>query len=206
MAAWLRLYTWSEDTPRDCTVYTAEMGRIWSDENKYRCWLRVEIAASQALARAGMVPQAAADAIRDKGAFTVERINQIEAAEVRHDVIAFTTTVAEHVGAGGALAALRPHLDRRGRYRAGAATGGGFGDHSCGHRTLARGVRSAGPRVQAHAGDWADARRACGADHVRAEAAALVRGGAAQPGAVRRCGRRAARRQAEAARLGRLGT
>ena len=74
-----------------------EMGRIWSDENKYRCWLRVEIAASEALARAGMVPQAAAEAIRDKGAFTVERINEIE-AEVRHDVIAFTTAVAEHVG------------------------------------------------------------------------------------------------------------
>ena len=73
------------------------MGRIWSDENKYACWLRVEIAASQALAKAGMVPQAAADAIRDRGAFTVERINEIE-AEVRHDVIAFTTTVAEHVG------------------------------------------------------------------------------------------------------------
>ncbi len=73
------------------------MARIWSDENKYRCWLRVEIAASQALAKAGMVPQEAADAIRDKGAFTVERINEIE-AEVRHDVIAFTTTVAEHVG------------------------------------------------------------------------------------------------------------
>ena len=75
----------------------AEMGRIWSDENKYRCWLQVEIAASQALARAGMVPQEAADAIRDKGNFTVARIDEIE-AEVRHDVIAFTTTVAEYVG------------------------------------------------------------------------------------------------------------
>ncbi len=74
-----------------------EMGRIWSDDNKYRCWLAVEVAASQALARAGMVPQEAADAIRDRGNFTVDRINEIE-AEVRHDVIAFTTTVAEHVG------------------------------------------------------------------------------------------------------------
>jgi adenylosuccinate lyase len=72
------------------------MGRIWSDENKYRCWLTVETAASQALARFGLVPQEAADAIRDKGGFTVERINEIE-AEVRHDVIAFTTTVAEHI-------------------------------------------------------------------------------------------------------------
>jgi len=73
-----------------------ELGRIWSDENKYRCWLAVEIAASQALARAGIVPQSAADIIRDRGSFTVDRINQIE-AEVRHDVIAFTTTVAEHI-------------------------------------------------------------------------------------------------------------
>ena len=74
-----------------------EMGRIWSDENKYRCWLRVEIAASQALAKAGMVPQEAADAIRDKGDFDVARINEVE-AEVRHDVIAFTTAVAEKIG------------------------------------------------------------------------------------------------------------
>src|SRR5580698_10467426 len=74
----------------------AEMGRIWSDANKYQCWLTVEIAASQALAKFGLVPQPAADAIRDRGAFTVDRINEIE-AEVRHDVIAFTTTVAEHI-------------------------------------------------------------------------------------------------------------
>src|SRR5271163_1236729 len=72
------------------------MGRIWSDANKYRCWLTVEIAASQALAKFGLVPHSAADAIRDRGAFTVDRINEIE-SEVRHDVIAFTTTVAEHI-------------------------------------------------------------------------------------------------------------
>ncbi len=74
-----------------------EMARIWSDENKYRCWLQVEVAASQALAAAGIVPQSAADAIRDKADFSVDRINQIE-AEVKHDVIAFTTAVAEHIG------------------------------------------------------------------------------------------------------------
>jgi adenylosuccinate lyase len=73
-----------------------EMGRIWSDANKYQCWLTVEIAASQALAKFGLVPQSAADAIRDRGTFTVDRINEIE-SEVRHDVIAFTTTVAEHI-------------------------------------------------------------------------------------------------------------
>jgi adenylosuccinate lyase len=72
------------------------MGRIWSDENKYLGWLAVEVAASQALARFGLVPQAAADAIAARANFTVARIHEIE-AEVRHDVIAFTTTVAEHI-------------------------------------------------------------------------------------------------------------
>ncbi len=74
-----------------------EMAHIWSDENKFRCWLAVEIAASQVLARSGLVPQAAANAIRDRSNFSVERILEIE-AEVKHDVIAFTTAVAEHIG------------------------------------------------------------------------------------------------------------
>ena len=74
-----------------------EMGRIWSDENKFRTWLDVEIAATETLAEAGIVPQAAATAIREKGGFEVSRIHQIE-AEVKHDVIAFTTAVAEKVG------------------------------------------------------------------------------------------------------------
>jgi len=74
-----------------------EMGAIWSDENKYRCWLTVEQAASDTLAKAGIVPKEAAKAIREKGNFSVARINEIE-AEVRHDVIAFTTAVAEHIG------------------------------------------------------------------------------------------------------------
>jgi len=74
-----------------------EMGRIWSEENKYRCWLTVEIAASEALAEAGIVPAEAARAIREKAKFDVARIQEIE-AEVKHDVIAFTTAVAEHIG------------------------------------------------------------------------------------------------------------
>jgi adenylosuccinate lyase len=81
------------------------MGRIWSDENKYRGWLAVEVAASQALARFGLVPQPAADAIAARGNFTVARIHEIE-AEVRHDVIAFTTTVAEHIDAS-------PHAEEK---------------------------------------------------------------------------------------------
>src|SRR5437588_12121641 len=73
------------------------MGRIWSDENRFRKWLEVEIAASDTLAEAGSVPSEAARAIRERGGFDVERIRQIE-AEVKHDVIAFTTAVAEKIG------------------------------------------------------------------------------------------------------------
>ena len=74
-----------------------EMGRIWNDENRFRTWLAVEVAATETLAEAGMVPKAAARAIRERADFRVERIHEIE-AEVRHDVIAFTTAVAEIVG------------------------------------------------------------------------------------------------------------
>ena len=74
-----------------------EMGRIWNDENRFRTWLQVEIAATETLAEAGMVPKAAARAIKERANFRVERIHAIE-AEVRHDVIAFTTAVAEFVG------------------------------------------------------------------------------------------------------------
>ena len=74
-----------------------QMGRIWSDDNKYRCWLQVETAASLTLAEAGIVPQDAAQAIAERGDFDLQRIQDIE-AEVKHDVIAFTTAVAEKVG------------------------------------------------------------------------------------------------------------
>src|SRR5438105_2860308 len=73
------------------------MGRIWRDENRFRTWLAVEVAATETLAEAGLVPKDAAKAIRERADFRVERIQEIE-AEVRHDVIAFTTAVAEIVG------------------------------------------------------------------------------------------------------------
>jgi adenylosuccinate lyase len=75
----------------------APMGRIWSDDNKFRAWLEVETVASEVLAEDGIVPVEAAKAIRERGGFDLERIRQIE-AEVKHDVIAFTTAVAEKVG------------------------------------------------------------------------------------------------------------
>jgi adenylosuccinate lyase len=73
------------------------MARIWSDENRFRTWLAVEIAATETLAAAGLVPKSAAKSIRERANFKVERIHEIE-AEVRHDVIAFTTAVSEFVG------------------------------------------------------------------------------------------------------------
>jgi len=74
-----------------------EMARIWSDENRFRTWLAVEVAATETLAAAGIVPKEAAKAIHERADFSVDRIFQIE-AEVKHDVIAFTTAVAEIVG------------------------------------------------------------------------------------------------------------
>jgi adenylosuccinate lyase len=74
-----------------------EMGRIWSDQRKYETWLQVELAAVDAMARAGIVPDAAAREIRARATFTIDRIEEIEQV-TQHDVIAFTTTVAEHVG------------------------------------------------------------------------------------------------------------
>jgi adenylosuccinate lyase len=73
------------------------MGRIWSDENRFRTWLTVEVAATQTLSEAGIVPREAAEVIRERADFDVKRIHEIE-AEVKHDVIAFTTAVAEIVG------------------------------------------------------------------------------------------------------------
>jgi adenylosuccinate lyase len=73
------------------------MARIWSDENRFRTWLAVEIAATETLSEARLVPKDAARAIRERANFSIDRIQQIE-AEVRHDVIAFTTAVAEIVG------------------------------------------------------------------------------------------------------------
>jgi len=75
------------------------MGALWTEENKYRCWMEVEAAASAVLAEDGVIPAEAAAAIA-KGTASAERIRAIE-AEVKHDVIAFTTAVAESLKAQG---------------------------------------------------------------------------------------------------------
>jgi len=74
-----------------------EMGRIWSDRRRYETWLLVETAAAEAMAAAGLVPAEAARDIRELGGFDLERIEQIEQV-TQHEVIAFTTAVAEKVG------------------------------------------------------------------------------------------------------------
>jgi len=77
-----------------------EMARIWSDENRFGAWLRVEIAATEVLVERGLVPREALEAIKDKARFDVARIEEIE-KEVQHDVIAFVSNVAENVGPEG---------------------------------------------------------------------------------------------------------
>src|SRR5215813_1846757 len=76
------------------------MGRIWSDQRRYETWLLVEAAAAEAMASAGIVPPEAARDIRERGAFDIARIEEIEQT-TQHDVIAFTTAVAEKVGPSG---------------------------------------------------------------------------------------------------------
>lgn len=78
--------------------YTREkMARIWEPESKYRIWFEIEAHACDAMAEMGIIPKEAADAIWERGGFDVDRIDEIE-REVKHDVIAFLTSLSEHVG------------------------------------------------------------------------------------------------------------
>ena len=74
-----------------------EMGGIWEPENRFRTWLAIEVCACEALAQLGEIPRQSLKNIKQKASFTVERIDAIE-REVKHDVIAFLTSVSEHVG------------------------------------------------------------------------------------------------------------
>jgi adenylosuccinate lyase len=74
-----------------------EMGRIWSEENGFQKWLDVEILAAEGLSKLGKVPRAAIARIRKKARFDVKRIREIE-AEVKHEIIAFLSSVAESIG------------------------------------------------------------------------------------------------------------
>ena len=77
-----------------------EMGEIWTLENRFQMMLEVEMAVAEAQADLGLIPVAAAKAIRKKSKFSVDRIAEIE-KETKHDVIAFVSNVAENVGPHG---------------------------------------------------------------------------------------------------------
>ncbi|MGC2465820.1 MAG: hypothetical protein WA517_11540, partial [Candidatus Acidiferrum sp.] len=74
-----------------------EMGHVWSDANRFQKWLDVELAATETLAEAGLVPKEAAATIRERAKVDVARIHELE-ARVKHDVIAFTMNVGESIG------------------------------------------------------------------------------------------------------------
>lgn len=74
-----------------------EMARLWEPEARFRIWLQIETLAAEAMAKLGLIPKEAAEAVRKRGAFDIDRIDAIE-KEVKHDVIAFLTSVAEKVG------------------------------------------------------------------------------------------------------------
>jgi adenylosuccinate lyase len=75
----------------------SQMTDIWEPENKFRIWLKIEVTAAEAMAELGLIPKEAAEAAKTRGGFDIDRIDEIE-REVKHDVIAFLTSVAEHVG------------------------------------------------------------------------------------------------------------
>ena len=74
-----------------------QMAAIWSDRSRYEIWLEIETLAAEAMEQLGQIPAGTSKVLRERGAFNIERIDEIE-REVKHDVIAFLTSVSEHVG------------------------------------------------------------------------------------------------------------
>ena len=74
-----------------------ELTNIWSEENKYKIWLQVEIAAAQAMEKNGLIPRGVSSAVKKKGKINIKRIHAIE-SKVKHDVIAFLTSITEKAG------------------------------------------------------------------------------------------------------------
>jgi adenylosuccinate lyase len=85
----------------------SEMDLVWESENRFSKWLEVEIAACEAMAQEGLIPEESLKNIKTKAAFSVARILEIE-DETKHDVIAFLTNVAEYVGPDSRFIHLGP--------------------------------------------------------------------------------------------------
>ena len=151
-----------------------EMGAIWSDQRRFETWLEVELAATDALAETGVVPAAEARTLRERAAFDIARIDEIEQT-TQHDVIAFTTAVAEKVGP----AARWLHfgltssdvIDTAQALQLRQACDLILEDIDA----LAAGHSHARLRTPAHADDRTDPRRPRRTDDVRREAGAVVR-------------------------------
>ena len=158
-----------------------DMGAVWSDQNKFQQWLEVELAAIRIARRTGRRPaRRRRRLLRRHAAFDVARIFEIEKT-TRHDVIAFTTAVAESMAAAGHAEASRwfhygHDLERRRRYRPGAAAAPGVADSARRSRTAARRAEAPRLRVQARRADRPHPRRSCRAHHLRPETRHLVRG------------------------------
>ncbi len=176
-----------------------EMARIWSEENKYRQWLEVELAAAEALAQTNDVPPEAARLLRKHASFDLKRIQEIE-REVKHDVIAFTTAVSESLAAAGEADASRwLHYGLTSNDVVDTAQALMVRSASDlilrGITDLAAVLEDARVRVQGYGANRKNARHARRADHVRTETGALVRRSAAQSHALFRRGGGHARRQ-----------
>ena len=152
-----------------------DMGRIWSEERRFETWLQVEIAAAEAMAEAGIIPHDAARDIRERAKFDVARIAAIEET-TQHDVIAFTTAVAEHVGPSARWLHFgltsSDVVDTAQALQMREACDLLLKDVDA----LLDAVRARAEEHRSHADDRPHARRARRADDVRLEAGALVRG------------------------------
>ena len=156
-----------------------EMGAIWSDRRRYETWLEVELAAADAMADAGIIPAPTPREMRAKADFDIARIEEIEAV-TQHDVIAFTTAVAEKVGP----AARWLHFGLTSSDVIDTAQAIQMREACRAHRQGHQRADGSGARAHrgapAHADDRAHARRPRRADDARTEAGAVVRRAAAQ--------------------------
>ena len=92
-----------------------EMGAIWTEENRFKAWLEVEILACEAWAELGEIPKEDVKKLRENASFNIDRIKEIE-EETRHDVVAFTRAVSETLRRGAQMGTLRLNFNRCGGY------------------------------------------------------------------------------------------
>ena len=146
------------------------MREIWSEQRKLEIWLQIELLASEALCAEGLVPRKDLKQIKTRAAFSVERCKELERT-LNHDVIAFTTNVAENIGAPAS------------RWLHYGLTSSDVVDTAFAVQMVqsadmliedvngaAEGRRRQGEEIQIHADDWPQPRHPCRADHLRPEA------------------------------------